>query len=62
MGGMNKRKELSKLLTPKEVAEYLQVSELTVKKWLRAGRLRGVKINRLWRVCTEDLEEFIKGD
>ncbi|MBH8600121.1 helix-turn-helix domain-containing protein [Thermoactinomyces sp. CICC 23799] len=53
-------KELNKLLTPKEVAELLQVSEVTVKKWLRAGRLRGFKVNRLWRVSAEDLEDFIK--
>jgi excisionase family DNA binding protein len=37
------------------------VSEVTVKKWLRAGRLKGFKVNRLWRVSTEDLEKFING-
>jgi len=48
------------LLTPKEVAEKLRVSEQTVLRWLRNGKLKGVKAGRLWRIREEDLQEFIK--
>ena len=48
------------LLTPKEVAEKLKVSEQTVLRWLRNGKLKGVKAGRLWRIREEDLQEFIK--
>ena len=48
------------LLTPKEVAEKLKVSEQTVLRWLRNGKLKGVKVGKLWRVKEEDLRELIK--
>ena len=47
------------LLTAEQVAQRLQVREETVYDWLRAGRLRGVKLGRIWRVREEDLEAFI---
>lgn len=49
-----------KLLTPEEAAERLNVSPLTIRKWLRSGRLRGVKVSVLWRIREQDLEKFIK--
>lgn len=36
--------------TPRQVAELLQVREITVRNWLRTGVLAGVKIGHLWRV------------
>lgn len=49
------------LMTPAQVARRLQVTEHTVYDWLRKGRLRGVKLGRLWRVSGDDLEAFIGG-
>ena len=48
-----------KLLRPEEVAEMLQVSRRTVVRWLKEGRLKGVRAGRLWRVRKEDLETFL---
>jgi|SRR5690606_5340976 len=48
------------LLTAEQVAERLQVREETVYDWLKAGRLRGVKLGRIWRVREADLEAFIR--
>lgn len=48
-----------KLLTPKQVAEYLNLAEKTIKDYLRAGKIRGVKIGNVWRVKPEDLEAFV---
>ena len=50
---------MENLLTPEEVAEKLQVSVLTVKKWLRSGKLQGIKPGKLWRVEPEALEYFL---
>jgi len=36
-------------------AELLQVSRRTVVRWFKEGRLRGVRVGRLWRVREEDL-------
>ncbi|OAT79307.1 helix-turn-helix domain-containing protein [Desulfotomaculum copahuensis] len=53
---------VEKLFTPEEAAEYLSISILTVKKWLRSGKLNGVKISNMWRVRESDLEELIRSD
>ena len=49
------------LLTPEQVAERLHISHLTIGNWLRSGKLKGVKVGRLWRVRESDLEAFLKG-
>jgi excisionase family DNA binding protein len=49
-----------KLYTPEGAAEALLVSPKTIRDWLRTGRLKGVKVGRLWRVRESDLEEFLK--
>jgi excisionase family DNA binding protein len=47
------------LLTPKQAAVQLLVSEKTVLDWLRRGQLKGVKAGRLWRIRARDLEAFL---
>jgi excisionase family DNA binding protein len=47
------------LLTPEQVASRLQVTPRTIYDWLRNGRLRGIKIGRLWRVRPLDLDFFL---
>lgn len=49
-----------KLLTPEEVAERLAVTPRTVRDWLRAGKLQGVKAGRLWRITEKALCEFLE--
>lgn len=38
------------LLTPKEVAARMRVSEATVRYWLRTGKLEGLNIGYTWRI------------
>jgi excisionase family DNA binding protein len=52
--------EIGQVFTPEQVAEKLSVSPKTVKDWLRSGKLRGVKVGRLWRVRERDLEAFLE--
>jgi len=47
-----------KLLTIKEVANYLRVSERSVLRYIEAGRLKAVKVGN-WRVKERDLELFL---
>jgi excisionase family DNA binding protein len=49
-----------KLLTPEDAAKILVVEAETVRSWLRDGKLKGVKMGRLWRVRESDLAEFLK--
>jgi excisionase family DNA binding protein len=51
-----------KLMTPEEVAERLNVTVNTVREWLRAGELTGVKLGRIWRVREEDLKAWVESN
>jgi excisionase family DNA binding protein len=44
---------------PEQIAQLLQVNVVTVHRWLRDGKLKSVKLGRLWRVSQENLEEFV---
>ena len=47
------------LLTVEQAAAKLQIAPKTLKDWLRAGRLKGVRVGRLWRIKERDLEAFV---
>ncbi len=47
------------LLTKEDVAKRLQISPLTVGNWLRSGKLKGIKVGRLWRIRESDLKAFL---
>jgi excisionase family DNA binding protein len=47
-----------KLLTIKEVAKFLRVSERSVLRYIEAGKLAASKIG-WWRVSQSDLENFL---
>ncbi len=48
-------------LTPQEVAKKLQVSKVSVLKWLRSGKLAGAKIgHRTWRIRPEAVTAFLE--
>ena len=53
--------KVEKLLTVKDAAKVLLVKPTTVREWLKAGKLKGVKVgNRLWRVRESELEAFLQ--
>jgi excisionase family DNA binding protein len=47
-----------KLLTIKEVAKILRVSERSVNRYIEAGKLKASKIGQ-WRVKQDDLSVFL---
>lgn len=51
--------EIRNFLTIRETAEKLDISEESVRDFIKAKKLRAVKIGQ-WRVNPEDLEAFIK--
>lgn len=52
-------KELKRLYTVKEVAEYFNITEHGVNKWIRAGELPAIVVKRTVGIREEDLQEFI---
>ncbi len=54
---------MERLLTVPEVAELLGVTDETIRRWLRDGRLEGVLLSRRagWRVRSEAVDRMLKG-
>ncbi len=50
---------MMKLYTPEEVAEILSVKESTVRHWMRAGIMPGIKIGKFWRIPEEALTKYL---
>ncbi len=47
-------------LSPDDVAHKLNVKPLTVRRWLKSGKLKGLKVGRLWRIRESELEAFLE--
>lgn len=50
---------MARILTVEQVAEKLQLKPLTVREYLRKGKIPGRKLGKSWRVLETDLEWFI---
>jgi len=50
---------MEKLLTLKETAKILRVSERTIMRYLESGKLKASKLGQ-WRIKESDLEKFLK--
>jgi excisionase family DNA binding protein len=51
---------MEEFLTVEQVAKRLQVTERTVREWLRTKRLKGVRAGRQWRIRESDLSTFLR--
>ena len=49
-----------KMYSTEQAAAWLEISPLTLTKWLRIGKIRGVKLGRVWRIPESALEELAK--
>lgn len=54
--------KLPEILTLKQVAEFLQVSALTIQRAIQAGRIKAFKPGRDYRILKEDLIAYIEGE
>jgi excisionase family DNA binding protein len=49
-----------KIYTTEEVAEMLKLDPVTIRRFLRTKKLRGLKFGRSWRIEEKDLIDFIE--
>jgi excisionase family DNA binding protein len=57
--------ENTPMLTVKQVAQRLQIGQVTVLRWLRAGKISGVKPGGTrigWRVPVSEVERVERGE
>ncbi|GAI24866.1 unnamed protein product [marine sediment metagenome] len=50
---------MEKLLTLKETAKILRVSERTIMRYLKSGKLKASKVGQ-WRIKENDLEKSVR--
>jgi excisionase family DNA binding protein len=55
MGGL---RTAEKLQTPEQLMERWQCSKAAIYRWVESGALRPVRIGRLLRFTTEEIERF----
>ena len=46
--------------TVEEVGAQLQVSDQTVRRWVKSGKLAAYKPGKEWRIRPSDLEDFLE--
>jgi len=49
------------LLDMAQAIELLKTSRPTFYRWLREGKIKGMKVGRQWRFYREDVERFLRG-
>ena len=57
---MKKDKNNNIYLTTIEVSDLLKITRRTVYNYIKSGVLKCSRVGRLYRVKSQDLEEFIK--
>ena len=50
--------DFEQLLTAQEVAKELRVSDATVVRWCRKGKMPALKAGKAWRISREDLSQW----
>lgn len=50
------------LYSVKELEKILPITPLTIREYIKKGKIRGQKIGGLWFVSKENLEAFLEGD
>lgn len=49
---------MAELLSIKDVAKILKVSQTTVRRMLARGELKGVRVGRLWRIAQSEIDRI----
>lgn len=52
---------VERMYTSEEAAEHLKLKVITVRQYLAAGKMKGVKIGKEWRIPESDFQAYIDG-
>ena len=53
---------IESFLTTEQVASLLQVHPFTVLKFIKQGKLKGVKLGRVYRIKETDVKDFLEAN
>ncbi len=51
---------IEKFFTTEQVANILQMHPFTILKFIREGKLKGLKLGRVYRIKESDVKEFLE--
>ena len=51
---------LAKIMTTKELAQYLKLHPITICKYASSGEIPAVRVGRAWRFDKEAIDEWIR--
>ena len=51
----------AKIMTVKEVSEYLKLHEITIRKYATQGKIPAIRIGKVWRFNKEFIDRWITG-
>ena len=51
---------MAKLLSTKELAEYLKLTEVTIYKYANEGKIPGIKVGSRWRFDKDKIDEGLR--
>lgn len=49
----------SPLMSVQDIAKYIRVHEMTVYRWLKQGKIPGIKLGGRWRAYKSTLDIFL---
>lgn len=50
---------MDKIYSVKETAQILSLNEETLRRYIKAGKIRASKIGKVWRIQESDLKTFL---
>lgn len=59
IGGVDKKTEAPTFFTERSLADYLAVSDRTIRNWIRRGELPSYKLGAARRIDPADVEDFL---
>jgi len=51
---------VGQILTTKELCEYLKLTEVTIYKYAKEGKIPGFRVGSRWRFDKDQIDEFLK--
>ena len=53
---------MAKLLNTKELAEYLKLTEVTIYKYAKEGKIPGFRVGSRWRFDKDQIDELLRDE
>lgn len=53
---------MGEILTAKELAEYLKLTEVTIYKYVSEGKIPGIKVGSRWRFEKDKIDDLLNNE